>query len=125
MVEDSGLFIDSLNNFPGVFSSFVYDSIGLSGILKLVNEDIIRGAEYRAVTIIYSNGEIQKSTGICRGRLSREELGDNGFGYDPIFIPEQGNGNTFSQMSNIDKSTISHRTYSLIGLLDSFKDPSK
>jgi XTP/dITP diphosphohydrolase len=119
MVEDSGLFINQFPGFPGVFSSFVYKSIGLNGILKLLGKSTDRKAEYRAVTILQWKNEIWESLGICEGTISIEKLGEGGFGYDPIFIPLQGDGLTFSQMSSEQKSLISHRTFSLKGLLDS------
>ena len=125
MVEDSGLFIDQFPGFPGVFSSFVYDSIGLMGILNLLGNSSNRYAEYRAVTLLQLKNKIWESSGICKGTISNEKLGDGGFGYDPIFIPQQGNGSTFSQMSSKQKSLISHRSYSLKGLLDSLNLPSK
>jgi|TARA_B100001250_G_scaffold186669_1_gene160467 XTP/dITP diphosphohydrolase len=125
MVEDSGLFIDQFPGFPGVFSSFVYDSIGLMGILNLLGNSSNRYAEYRAVTLLQWKNKIWESSGICKGTISNEKLGDGGFGYDPIFIPQQGNGSTFSQMSSKQKSLISHRSYSLKGLLDSLNLPSK
>ena len=125
MVEDSGLFIDALHGFPGVFSSFVYDSIGLDGILALLEKSTNRSAEYRTVTILQWKNKIWESSGVCKGTISVEKLGKEGFGYDPIFIPLQGNGSTFSQMSIQQKTLISHRTFSLKGLLDSLKLPSK
>jgi len=125
LVEDSGLFIDSINNFPGVFSSFIHDSIGVSGILKLLKGSINRDAEYRAVTILDLQGNRWTTNGICRGKIAELEIGENGFGFDPIFIPSQGDGRTFSQMSQKEKSTLSHRSNSLRGLLESLKHPSK
>ncbi|MBD50949.1 MAG: non-canonical purine NTP pyrophosphatase [Euryarchaeota archaeon] len=125
MVEDSGLFIDEFPGFPGVFSSFVYDSIGLNGILTLLEKSTNRSAEYRTVTILQWKNKIWESSGVCKGTISVEKLGKEGFGYDPIFIPLQGNGSTFSQMNIKQKTLISHRTFSLKGLLDSLKLPSK
>jgi XTP/dITP diphosphohydrolase len=125
MVEDSGLFIDEFPDFPGVFSSFVYDSIGLNGILSLLEKSTNRSAEYRTVTILQWKNKIWESSGVCKGTISDEKLGKEGFGYDPIFIPLNGNGLTFSQMNIKQKTLISHRTFSLKGLLDSLKLPSK
>ena len=125
MVEDSGLFIDEFPGFPGVFSSFVYDSIGLNGILALLEKSTNRSAEYRTVTLLQWKNKIWESSGICKGTISIEKLGEEGFGYDPIFIPLQGDGSTFSQMNIKQKTLISHRTFSLKGLLDSLKLPSK
>jgi len=125
LVEDSGIFIDSIENFPGVFSSFIFETIGLSGILKLLETSQDRGAEYRCVTILDWNGKMYHSNGTCRGKLGKKEVGKNGFGYDPIFIPDEGNGRTFSEMTKIEKSSISHRSNSLRGLLTSLQHPSK
>ncbi len=125
LVEDSGFFINSIGNFPGVFSSFVYDKIGLTGVLKLLINTKDRSAEYRSVSILDINGRIFHSTGVCKGEIAEEESGNNGFGYDPIFIPLEGNGRTFSQMTIKEKSTISHRRKSLRGLLKYLKHPSK
>ena len=125
MVEDSGLFIDQFPGFPGVFSSFVYESVGLNGILNLLEKSTNRNAEYRSVTLLHWKNKIWESSGVCKGTISFEKLGEEGFGYDPIFIPLEGNGTTFSQMIRKQKTLISHRTFSLKGLLDSLKLPSK
>ena len=125
MVEDSGLFIDQFPGFPGVFSSFVYESLGLNGILNLLEKSTNRSAEYRSVTLLHWKNKIWESSGVCKGTISFEKLGQEGFGYDPIFIPLEGNGTTFSQMNRKQKTLISHRTFSLKGLLDSLKLPSK
>ena len=125
MVEDSGLFIDQFPGFPGVFSSFVYESVGLNGILNLLEKSTNRSAEYRSVTLLHWKNKIWESSGVCKGTISFEKLGQEGFGYDPIFIPLEGNGTTFSQMNRKQKTLISHRTFSLKGLLDSLKLPSK
>ncbi|MFL2957874.1 MAG: non-canonical purine NTP pyrophosphatase [Candidatus Thalassarchaeaceae archaeon] len=125
MVEDSGLFIDQFPGFPGVFSSFVYESVGLNGILNLLEKSTNRNAEYRSVTLLHWKNKIWESSGVCKGTISVEKLGKEGFGYDPIFIPLEGNGTTFSQMNRKQKTLISHRTFSLKGLLDSLKLPSK
>ena len=108
MVEDSGLFIDKFSDFPGVFSSFIYDSIGLSGILNLLENSTNRYAEYRTVTILQWKNKIWKSSGICKGTISNKELGEGGFGYDPIFIP-LGKKNTFGQIKPSQKYKIDHR----------------
>ena len=86
---------------------------------------INRDAEYRAVTILDLQGNTWTANGICRGKIAELEIGENGFGFDPIFIPCQGDGRTFSQMSQKEKSTLSHRSNSLRGLLESIKHPSK
>ena len=124
LVEDSGLFIDSLNGFPGVYSSYVYKTIGLNGILKLMSEEKLRHCEYRAVSVLEMNGERIVRTGVCRGELGKEISGQSGFGYDPIFIPNGPNGTSFGQMNESEKSSFSHRGKSLKALSEAITPPS-
>jgi len=124
LVEDSGLFIDSLNGFPGVYSSYVYKTIGLNGILKLMSEERSRHGEYRAVTVLVMNGTRIVKTGVCRGKIGQDIFGEGGFGYDPIFFPEGANGLSFGQMSKSQKSTFSHRGKSLKALSEAITPPS-
>ena len=124
LVEDSGLFIDSLNGFPGVYSSYVYNTIGMSGILKLMNEESLRGCEYRSVAVLVIKGRQIVKTGICRGEIGKEISGNGGFGYDPIFIPDDSDGRTFGQMSQSEKSSFSHRGKSLKELSEAISPPS-
>ena len=125
LVEDSGLFIDSLSGFPGPYSSFVQETIGLSGVLTLMAGKADRGAEFRAVAAASFQGNILTSTGICRGVISENISGDSGFGYDPIFIPEEANGRTCAQLSSNEKSSISHRGFALKGVSELLNLPSK
>jgi len=125
LVEDSGIFIDCLSGFPGVFSSFVESKIGLTGILSILSEEGDRSAEYRATCFLETNEGVFKSKGICRGKISREISGNLGFGYDPIFIPEEGDGRTFGQMSPEEKSQFSHRGRALKELSEMTILPSK
>tara|TARA_Y100001954_G_scaffold233100_1_gene285676 strand:+ start:829 stop:1422 length:594 start_codon:yes stop_codon:yes gene_type:complete len=125
MVEDSGLFIDSLVGFPGPYSSFVHETIGLPGILNLMSGKTDRGAEFRAVAAVSFQGKIMTSTGICKGIVSENISGDFGFGYDPIFIPEEANGRTCAQLSPLEKSSISHRGLALKGVSELLNPPSK
>jgi len=125
LVEDSGLFIDSLSGFPGPYSSFVHETIGLSGVLTLMAGEADRGAEFRAVAAVSFQGNILTSTGICRGVISENISGDSGFGYDPIFIPEEANGRTCAQLSSNEKSSISHRGFALKGVSELLNLPSK
>ncbi len=109
LVEDSGIFIQSLQGFPGPYSSFVERTIGLEGILALLQKDRDRGAEYRSAVVISLEGETMSSSGFCRGKISEVISGDMGFGFDPIFIPEDGDGRTCGEMTSSEKSAISHR----------------
>ena len=124
LVEDSGLFIDSLKGFPGVYSSYAYKTIGPRGILRFMGQTKLRGCEYRAVSILFMQGKKISKTGICRCEISLEITGNGGFGYDPIFIPEVSDGRTFSQMSESEKSSMSHRGKSLKALSEAISSPS-
>lgn len=110
VVEDSGLFIDALKGFPGVYSSYVYKTIGCEGILKLMKDVSNRRAFFKAVVAYWSPElpEVKLFTGICQGRISDSIRGSQGFGFDPIFIPESRE-ETFAQMSREEKSLYSHR----------------
>ncbi len=124
ILEDAGLFIDALNGFPGVYSAYVFYKIGCPGILKLLENinDNKRKATFRSV---YAYGEPRKKPmlfiGECHGMISKKVLGEHGFGYDPIFIPD-GNNKTFGQMDTEEKNLISHRGKSLEKLKDIFKN---
>ena len=79
LVEDSGLFINDLGGFPGVYSSYVQKTIGNHGITKILEGNNNRQAEYRAYSILYQDGKYFNSLGICSGKISTEILGSHGF----------------------------------------------
>ena len=109
VVEDSGIFIKPLNGFPGPYSSFVYKSIGLEGILNVLGNRRDRNAYFQSTIAYGSPSTLPRTfTGIVIGRISRRILGTSGFGYDPIFIP-QGYNTTFGQSSQAFKNARSHR----------------
>ncbi len=109
LVEDSGLFIESLHGFPGPYSSFVYDTIGLEGILDVLRRERTRKAYFQS-TVAFGSQSIKPRlfTGIVTGRISKTIVGKTGFGYDPIFIPD-GSTKTFGETSLSFKNVKSHR----------------
>jgi XTP/dITP diphosphohydrolase len=109
LVEDSGLFVEGLNGFPGPYSSYVLGTIGLKGVLSLMKDRNDRRAYFRA-SIAYGSphNKSRLFTGKVAGEISREILGETGFGYDPIFIPN-GSRKTFGQSTQAFKNTRSHR----------------
>jgi len=125
LVEDSGIFISSLHGFPGPYSSYVERTIGLQGILDLIQKERDRRAEYRAVAVISIEGEILSSSGICYGKISEVISGDLGFGFDPIFIPDDTDGRTCGEMTRSEKNAISHRGRALKALSELINLPSK
>ena len=107
-LEDAGFFVDSLNGFPGVYSAYVFKTLGYMGILRLMDGIEERGARFVAVIAYYDGGQIRTFEGEVRGTIAYEPRGSNGFGYDPIFVPEEEN-RTFAEMSTEEKGKISHR----------------
>ena len=122
ILEDAGLFIDVLNGFPGVYSSYVYHTLGCEGVLLLMKDfnESKRDATFRSV-FAYKEPKSKPLffVGECDGKISTELLGDNGFGYDPIFIPHDSN-RTFAQMKTDEKNSFSHRGKSLDKLINNF-----
>ncbi len=118
-VEDTGLFIEALNGFPGTYSSWILEKIGCNGILKLLEAEENRKAEFKAAVALNDGKRVKTFTGVCKGRIARHASGESGFGYDPIFIPE-GHSQTFAQ--NIElKNKLSHRYKSLSELSEFLK----
>ena len=107
-LEDSGLFIDALAGFPGVYSAFVYETVGLNGVLKLLKGAEDRRARFASVVALSFEGETHLFRGETRGSIARAPVGGAGFGYDPIFVPE-GDRRTFGAMPLEDKMARSHR----------------
>jgi XTP/dITP diphosphohydrolase len=107
LVEDSGLFIPALRGFPGVYSAYVYRTVGLEGVLALV-ERKPRRAVFRTVAGVAIGGRKVRVGGESRGTLSRRPRGRGGFGFDPIFVPS-GKNQTFAEMSLEAKNRLSHR----------------
>ena len=107
IIDDSGLFVESLNGFPGVYSAYVMDTLGCEGILKLMNGVEDRKARFECV-IGFLNEEKMLFKGISEGKITEEMKGGGGFGYDPIFEPLEID-KTFAQMSTEEKNMISHR----------------
>lgn len=118
ILEDAGLFIESLNGFPGVYSAYIYHTIGCKGILNLLKNQKNRNALFRSVFAYYKPGEKPLFfIGECHGKIGFEEKGKNGFGYDPIFIPKKMS-KTFAEMTTGEKNQYSHRGKSLEKLVD-------
>lgn len=111
-VEDAGLFIESLNGFPGPYSAFIYQTIGNEGIINLMKSEENRVAYFKSVIALFANGEINLFVGKTKGTIFTEKRGAKGFGFDPIFLPTD-EGLTFAEMSLTTKNLYSHRQKSL------------
>ena len=115
-VEDAGLFINALNGFPGPYSSYVYRTIDTKGILKLMQNEHKRDAHFLSAVAFCSlqeSSETKIFQGKVEGRITYEEKGEQGFGYDPIFQPYDRNDRTFAEMTTQEKNKNSHRAQAL------------
>ncbi len=112
-VEDSGLFVHELNGFPGPYSSYVFETLGVQGILRLLNSTKNRKAEFRSSVCFGTQGKILAIfSSVTEGTITIEAKGENGFGFDPIFVP-MWNSKTFGQMELKEKTVYSHRAKAL------------
>ena len=110
IVEDDGLFIDSLAGFPGQYSSFVFRTIGNDGILKLLAGSAKRSAYFSSMIAFYDGITLSISDGRVDGRIS-DRITEGGWGYDPIFVPD-GTDLTFAELKE-SKNKYSHRKRAL------------
>jgi len=110
IVEDAGLFIRSLNGFPGPYSAYTYKTIGLSGVLKLMEGLSDRYAYFLSVVAYAEPGRpVKVFHGRVEGLITYTSRGSKGFGFDPIFQPLEGDGRTFAEMTSREKNMLSHR----------------
>lgn len=102
VVEDSGLFIKALNDFPGTCSAYIHKRIGLKGILKLMEDIEDRDCYYRSA-VAYCKPEKDPVSffGEEKGTIAKEIRGNHGFGHDPIFISE-GYEKTYGEIENCE-----------------------
>ena len=109
-VEDAGIFIEALKGFPGPYSKFVFNTVTLKGVLKLMDGVENRNAYFMSV-IAFASPQEQPIcfVGKVDGKISLQQKGNSGFGYDPIFIPDDGDGRTFAELTTNEKNRLSHR----------------
>jgi XTP/dITP diphosphohydrolase len=102
-------FLDHYGGFPGPYSSYALDKLDNPGILKLMEGVEERGAAYHSYVGFRIGEEVHVFQGTVTGTIANMMRGTNGFGYDPIFIPDEGDGRTFGEMTDDEKNAISHR----------------
>ena len=124
--EDTGLEIESLNMEPGVFSARYAgpkrdsdDNMNL--VLEKLKNKTNRNARFKTVIALSIDGKEYTFEGIVNGVIAYEKTGQDGFGYDPIFLPE-GRKTSFAEMSSEEKNKISHRGRAVRKLIDWLKD---
>ncbi len=123
-IEDAGFFVDQpLKGFPGVYSSYIFKTIGNKGILRLIDDFEGSKACFRSVIAFYHkpSGHIHLFKGNVEGRVSSKIKGTEGFGYDPIFIPNEKSDKTFGELTKMEKNAISHRGNALKRLIEFLK----
>ena len=122
IIEDDGLFIDSLDGFPGPYSSYVYDTIGNKGIMNLLENCETRDAKFVSIIAYCDNDDVVKLfESSIPGKIS-SAIEKGGWGYDPIFIPD-GESKTYANVS--DKDKFSHRSAALTKFSNWFLDKQK
>lgn len=122
IAEDTGLETDALNGQPGVRTArYAGEDKSPQANMQLLLQQLEgctqRTAQFRTVFALILNGNEYCFEGILRGTIAYQVLGEGGFGYDPIFIPE-GYQKTFAQMSSTEKNNISHRAKAAKQLAD-------
>lgn len=120
--DDTGLEIDALNGAPGVYSARYAGSSkdpeqNMAKVLSELEEKEDRSAQFRTAVALIIDGEEHLFEGIVRGKIAREKSGQQGFGYDPIFIPE-GYTESFAEMDNAKKNSMSHRGRAIAKLVE-------
>ena len=111
--DDTGLEVDALNGAPGVYSARYAGeqkdaNDNMDKLLSELKDKSNRKANFKTVIALNLNGKQNLFTGIINGKIIKEKIGTNGFGYDPIFVAD-GFDKTFAELSMEEKSTISHR----------------
>ena len=123
LADDSGICVDALNGEPGIYSARYSgehgnDEMNNQLILKNLNEKTNRKAHYTcAMALFFPDGKSITAEGYWHGEIAYELKGENGFGYDPLFIPE-GFNCTSAELSPEEKNNISHRRNALNLLLE-------
>ncbi len=124
--DDTGLEVEALNNEPGVLSARYAGSAkdpeeNIQLLLKNLNNQSNRKAQFRTVIAMRLKDETNLFEGIVIGQITFNKSGSDGFGYDPIFQPEDSQ-RTFAEMSLVEKNTISHRARALEKMLSYLRE---
>lgn len=124
--DDTGLEIEALNNEPGIYSARYAgpqrnseDNMAL--VLERLKGEENRNAQFRTVIALIIDGEIRTFEGIVKGEIRKRKKGSNGFGYDPIFEPEN-TGKSFAEMELEEKNKYSHRSRAIAKLSSYLKE---
>lgn len=115
VADDTGLEVVALGGAPGVETAN-YAGVGCSDadnrakLLGALSGDADRSARFVTVVLVaWPDGSETVVRGVCDGRIAEAERGDRGFGFDPLFVPNDGDGRTFAEMTALEKNAVSHR----------------
>lgn len=133
LADDSGLEVDALGGEPGVQSAYYGggDHDDAANRARLVRELAAvnavepeqRRGRFRTVMVLrWPDGREIVADGVCEGHIVDIERGDQGFGYDSLFVPEDGDGRTFGEHAPVEKNRLSHRSRACRALLDALPD---
>ncbi len=127
VADDTGLFVVALGGRPGVRTAryagehATYAENRAKLLDELATHDDRRASFETVATVVWPDGRTVAVRGVCDGTIATEDRGDRGFGFDPVFIPDDGDGRTFSLMSEAEKNEISHRGRAFAALLDALR----
>ncbi len=124
IADDSGLVVDALDGEPGVYSARYAgvhgdDAANNAKLLRNLEnvEDADRTARFMSVVaLVRADGIVLSGEGSCEGMIGHELRGDHGFGYDPLFLPNDTPGKTMAELTSEEKNAISHRFHALQNL---------
>ncbi len=125
VADDTGLEVDALGGRPGVLAARYAgeDATYADNVAKLLDElagvdDDDRRARFRTVALVaWPDGREVAGHGVVEGHIASEARGERGFGYDPVFVPDDGDGRTFAEMTVEEKAAVSHRARAFAALL--------
>jgi XTP/dITP diphosphohydrolase len=121
-VDDSGLFIEGVGGFPGPYSSYVYSTLGVNGVLRAIEDVEDRSARFDCAVAYHDGEDVRTFEGTVAGRIAQEPRGDGGFGYDPVFeVKDDDQGRTFAEMSPEEKNAVSHRRRAFESFADRYQ----
>lgn len=120
--DDTGLEVDALNGEPGVLSARYAGeqrdtNDNMNKLLNALKGKSNRNAQFKTIIALQINNQLHTFTGICKGEITEEKYGTQGFGYDPIFKPI-GYKNTFAEMDLSLKNDIGHRGKAILQLIN-------
>ncbi len=123
--DDTGLEVEALNGAPGVYSARYAglqrdNEANMALLLENLQSKNNRNAQFRTSITLIMDGQVHQFEGVVKGKIAWQHTGMQGFGYDPLFIPE-GYTKTFAEMDMAEKNSISHRGKAIARLVEFLK----